>query len=115
MIASKPSEPNDREISAVTTIFDQQFGLWSAMMRMSPLPFVLQQQVTVAKLFLGFMLPTDRRLTWRKEKGAVMSARSTFDQKPTKAELERQLLDALRANISGKRPCDNRGANRFHS
>jgi hypothetical protein len=58
VIASKPSEPNDREISAVTKIFGQQFGLWAAMMRMSPLPFVLQQQAVVVKLFMSFMLPT---------------------------------------------------------
>ena len=60
VIASKPSEPNDREISAVTNIFDQQFGLWAAMMRMSPLPLVLQQQAAVTKLFMSFMLPPNR-------------------------------------------------------
>ena len=60
VIASKPSEPNARESSAVTTIVNQQFDLWSAMLRMSPVPFVLRQQVTVAKLFLAFMLPTGR-------------------------------------------------------
>ena len=33
-----------------------------------------------------------------------MSARSTLDQKPTKAELERQLLDALRQTFPASDP-----------
>ena len=60
VIASKPSEPTDRESSVVTTIINQQFGLWSAMLRMSPAPFVLRQQAAVAKLFMALMLPTGR-------------------------------------------------------
>ena len=68
VIASKPSEPNARESFAVTTIVNQQFDLWSAMLRMSPVPFVLRQQVTVAKLFLAFMLPPVGRLTQAKRK-----------------------------------------------
>ena len=62
-ISSKPSEPHAREGSAITNITDQQFGFWSAMMRMSPLPFVLQQQATVAKLIMSFMLPGNFRRT----------------------------------------------------
>jgi hypothetical protein len=60
VIASKPSEPNARESSAVTTFVNQHFGLWSTMLRMSPVPFVLRQQIAVAKLFMAFMLPTGR-------------------------------------------------------
>ena len=60
LIASKPSGPKDGESSAVTNIIDQQFGLWSAMLKMSPVPFVLRQQATVAKLLMAFMLPTSR-------------------------------------------------------
>ena len=55
VIASKPSEPNAGE--SVANIFNQQSGLWSAMLRMSPVPFVLQQQAMVAKLIMDFMLP----------------------------------------------------------
>jgi hypothetical protein len=59
LIASKPSVPNARESSAVTNIINQQFGLWSAMLRMSPVPVVLRQQAAVAKLFMAFVLPPD--------------------------------------------------------
>ena len=44
--------------SSPENIIDHQFRVWSAMMRMSPLPFILQQQAVVAKLIMGFMLPT---------------------------------------------------------
>ena len=44
--------------SSPANIIDQQFRVWSAMMSMSPLPFILQQQAVVAKLIMGFMLPT---------------------------------------------------------
>jgi hypothetical protein len=32
--------------------------MWSAMMRMSPLPFILEQQAVVTKLIMGFVLPS---------------------------------------------------------
>jgi hypothetical protein len=60
VIASKPSEPNARGSLAETSFIDQPFRVWAAMMRMSPLPFVLQQQAMVAKLIMGFLLPTTR-------------------------------------------------------
>ena len=60
VIASKPSKPTHRESSAITSIINQQFGLWSAMLRMSPAPFVLRQQAAVAKLVMAFMLPLSR-------------------------------------------------------
>jgi hypothetical protein len=60
VIASKPSASKARESLPDTSIIDQQLRVWSAMMRMSPLPFVLQQQAVVAKLILSFMLPTSR-------------------------------------------------------
>jgi hypothetical protein len=68
VIASKSSVPTAPESSAITNFIDQQFGVWSAMMRMSPLPFVLQQQAIVAKLCIAFMLPTDRPANAGKKK-----------------------------------------------
>jgi hypothetical protein len=64
LIVSKPSGPN----AAVKNIFDQQFGLWSTILRMSPVPFVLRQQATVANLFMAFMLPVNRPPDAGKEK-----------------------------------------------
>jgi hypothetical protein len=51
-----------------STIIDQQFSVWSVMMSMSPLPFILQQQAVVAKLIMGFLLPTSRPADEGKEK-----------------------------------------------
>jgi hypothetical protein len=43
---------------AAGSIVDQQFSVWSSMVRMSPLPMLLHQQAVVAKLIMGFMLPS---------------------------------------------------------
>jgi hypothetical protein len=60
VIAANSSTPEAPEVLVCTTILNQQFRVWSAIMRMSPLPFVLQQQAVVAKLIMDFMLPTSR-------------------------------------------------------
>lgn len=39
-------------------IMDQQFRFWLAMLRMSPLPIVLHQQATIARLIMDLMLPS---------------------------------------------------------
>ena len=52
------AETEDASGSSPENIIDQQFRVWSAMMRMSPLAFILQQQAMVAKLIMGFVLPT---------------------------------------------------------
>jgi hypothetical protein len=61
-ISAKPAAESASGSLADTTgsLIDQQFRMWSAMMRMSPLPFVLQQQAVVAKLIMGFLMPTRR-------------------------------------------------------
>jgi hypothetical protein len=59
VISAKPIEGSASGSLTDTagSLIDQQFRVWSAMMRMSPLPFVLQQQAVFAKLLMGFMLP----------------------------------------------------------
>jgi hypothetical protein len=60
--AQRSTEEASHNRSALLAIvIDQQLRAWSAMMRMSPLPFVLQQQAVVAKLILGIMLPSKSR------------------------------------------------------
>jgi hypothetical protein len=63
VISAKPAAESASGSLADTAgnIIDQQFRVWSAMMKMSPLPFVLQQQAVVAKLIMGFMLPSKSR------------------------------------------------------
>jgi hypothetical protein len=56
-ITAETEDVNGSGSSLPENIIDQQFRVWSAMMRMSPLPFILQQQAVAAKLILGFMLP----------------------------------------------------------
>ena len=43
IITAETEEASDSGSSSPANIIDQQFRVWSAMMRMSPLPFVLQQ------------------------------------------------------------------------
>jgi hypothetical protein len=59
-ITAETKDASGSGSSLPENIIDQQFRVWSAMMRMSPLPFVLQQQAVVAKFIMGFMLPTRR-------------------------------------------------------
>jgi hypothetical protein len=68
IIAAETEEASDSGSASPANILNQQFRLWSAMMRMSPLPFVLQQQAVVAKLIMGFMLPTSRPVDAGEEK-----------------------------------------------
>jgi hypothetical protein len=57
VISAKPVEGSPSGSLAVTagSLIDQQFRVWSAMLRMSPLPFVLQQQAVIAKLIMGVL------------------------------------------------------------
>jgi hypothetical protein len=64
VVSAKPAAAESASGSLPDTagnIIDQQFRVWSAMMRMSPLPFVLQQQAVVAELIMGFMLSSKPR------------------------------------------------------
>jgi hypothetical protein len=67
-ITAETEKASDSGSPSLANIIDQQFRVWSAMMRMSPLPFVLRQQAEVAKLIMGFMLPTSRPPNDGKEK-----------------------------------------------
>lgn len=60
VISAKPATESASGSLADTagSIIDHQFRVWSAMMKMSPLPFVLQQQAVIAKLIMGFVLPS---------------------------------------------------------
>jgi hypothetical protein len=67
-ITAETEEASDSGSPSLANIIDQQFRVWSAMMRMSPFPSVLQQQAVVAKLIMGFMLPTSQPADEGKEK-----------------------------------------------
>jgi hypothetical protein len=68
IITAETEEANDSGSLSLANIIDQQFRVWSAMISMSPLPFILQQQAVVAKLIMGFMLPTSRSADVGEEK-----------------------------------------------
>jgi hypothetical protein len=60
VVTAERDVASDSGLSSPANIIDQQFRVWSAMMSMSPLPFILQQQAMVAKLIMGFLMPTRR-------------------------------------------------------